>query len=41
MRRDGIRLFEYTRAGQLELESTQVIESAGVTHLRFSVVKEN
>jgi dihydrofolate reductase len=38
---DGRRLFENmgARAAQIELESTRVIESPGVTHLRFRVVK--
>jgi dihydrofolate reductase len=38
---DGRRLFEHTGTGQIELERTRVIESPGVTHLRFRVVKEN
>jgi dihydrofolate reductase len=38
---DGRRLFEHTGAEQIELESTRVIESPGVTHLKFSVVKED
>jgi dihydrofolate reductase len=38
---DGRRLFENTGTGQIELERTRVIESPGVTHLRFRVVKEN
>ena len=36
---DGVRLFEHLGAGPVELESTRVIEGAGVTHLTFSVVK--
>jgi dihydrofolate reductase len=36
---DGIRLFEHLGAGQIELERTRVIDSPGVTHLRFRVVK--
>jgi dihydrofolate reductase len=35
---DGVRLFDHT-AEPIELESTQVIEGAGVTHLTFRVVK--
>jgi len=34
---DGVRLFDHLGTEQIELESTRVIESAGVTHLRFSV----
>lgn len=36
---DGIRLFEHIGTEQIELESTRVIESPGVTHLKFRVVK--
>jgi dihydrofolate reductase len=36
---DGVRLFEHLGTGPIELESTQVIEGAGVTHLTFRVVK--
>jgi dihydrofolate reductase len=35
---DGVRLFDQT-AELVELESTRVIEGAGVTHLTFRVVK--
>lgn len=35
----GIRLFDHLGAGPIELESTRVIEGAGVTHLTFRVVK--
>jgi dihydrofolate reductase len=35
---DGVRLFEHLGAGPIELESTRVIEGAGVTHLTFRVV---
>jgi dihydrofolate reductase len=35
---NGVRLFDQT-AEPIELESTQVIEGAGVTHLTFRVVK--
>ena len=35
----GIRLFDHLGAEQPELETTRVIESADVTHLRFRVVK--
>jgi len=38
---DGLRLFEHINAEAIELENRGVIESsAGVTHLRYSVVKE-
>ena len=36
---DGVRLFEHLGAGPIELESTRVIEGAGVTHLTFRVVR--
>src|ERR687893_627365 len=36
---DGVRLFEHLGAVPIELESTRVIEGAGVTHLTFRVVK--
>ncbi len=36
---DGVRLFEHLGAGPIELEGTQVVEGAGVTHLTFRVVK--
>jgi dihydrofolate reductase len=35
----GRRLFENTGAEQIELEATRVIDSPGVTHLRFRPVK--
>jgi dihydrofolate reductase len=35
----GVRLFEHLGAGPIELESTRVVEGAGVTHLTFRVVK--
>ncbi len=35
----GRRLFDHLGTEQIELESTRVIESPGVTHLRFRVVK--
>jgi dihydrofolate reductase len=38
---DGVRLFDHLGTEQIELETTRVIESSGVTHLRFHVVKEN
>ena len=37
---DGLRLFEHISAETIELETTAVIGSAGVTHLRYRVVKE-
>ena len=36
---DGVRLFEHLGTEPIELESTRVIEGAGVTHLTFRVVK--
>jgi hypothetical protein len=36
---DGIRLFEHLGTEQIKLEVTRVIESPGVTHLRYRVVK--
>jgi dihydrofolate reductase len=36
---DGIRLLDHLGTAPLELESTRVIEGAGVTHLTFRVVK--
>jgi dihydrofolate reductase len=36
---DGVRLFEHLGTEPMELESTRVIEGAGVTHLTFRVVK--
>ena len=36
---DGVRLFEHLGTGPIELESTRVIEGAGITHLTFRVVK--
>ena len=38
---EGIRLFDQLGAEQIELERTRVIESPGVTHLKFRVVKDN
>jgi dihydrofolate reductase len=35
----GIRLFEHTGLANAELETTRVIESDGVTHLSYRVVK--
>jgi dihydrofolate reductase len=35
----GIRLFDHLGTEPIELESTRVIEGAGVTHLTFRVVK--
>jgi dihydrofolate reductase len=35
----GVRLFEHPGAGPIELEHTEVVEGAGVTHLTFRVVK--
>ena len=36
---DGTRLFERLTDGQIALECTRVVESPGVTHLRFRVKK--
>lgn len=36
---DGRRLFDQLDTQQIELETTRVIESPGVTHLRFRIVK--
>jgi dihydrofolate reductase len=36
---DGVRLFEDELAGSVELECTRVVDSPGVTHLRYRVVK--
>jgi dihydrofolate reductase len=38
---DGVRLFEHVGKEHIELESTRVIESPGITHLRYRVVKED
>jgi dihydrofolate reductase len=34
---DGVRLFDHPPDKQLELETTRVIESPAVTHLKFRV----
>jgi dihydrofolate reductase len=36
---DGIRLFDHLGTEPIELESTRVIDTPGVTHLRFRVAK--
>ena len=36
---DGVRLFDHLGTEPIELESTRMIEGAGVTHLTFRVVK--
>jgi dihydrofolate reductase len=36
---DGVRLFDHLGTEPIELESTRVIEGAGVTHLTFRVVR--
>jgi dihydrofolate reductase len=36
---DGVRLFDQLDSEQVELEATRVIESPGITHLKFRVVK--
>jgi hypothetical protein len=35
---NGVRLFDQRGTEQVELEATRVIESPGITHLRFRVV---
>ena len=35
----GVRLLDHLGTGPIELESTKVVEGAGVTHLTFRVVK--
>lgn len=37
---EGIRLFERSGIGKVELEKTRVIEAPGVTHLMYRIVKE-
>ena len=36
---DGLRLFDHIGVGQIELERTRAIDSPGVSHLRFRVMK--
>jgi dihydrofolate reductase len=38
---EGVRLFDHIGDEQIELERTRVIESPGVTHIKFRVLKEN
>jgi dihydrofolate reductase len=38
---DGIRLFDQIGTEHIELENTRVIDSTGVTHIRFRVVKQD
>jgi hypothetical protein len=35
----GVRLFDHLDADPIALEQTRVIESEGVTHLRYRVVR--
>jgi hypothetical protein len=35
----GVRLFDRQKTGPIALEQTRVVESDGVTHLRYRVVK--
>ncbi len=35
----GVRLFDHLGTGPIDLESTEVVEGTGVTHLTFRVVK--
>jgi dihydrofolate reductase len=37
---DGIRLFDHQGAAPIDLESMRVVETPGVTHLRFRVAKD-
>jgi dihydrofolate reductase len=37
---DGVRLFEHLGTTPIELESTEVVEGDGVTHLTYRVVKQ-
>jgi dihydrofolate reductase len=37
---DGVRLFDHLGGEPIKLEQTRVIESEGVTHLRYRVVRE-
>jgi dihydrofolate reductase len=37
---DGVRLFDHPGAEPIDLESMRVVETPGVTHLRFHVVKD-
>lgn len=39
LRGEGRRLFDHIGTKHIELKRTRVIESPGVTHLRFRVVK--
>jgi dihydrofolate reductase len=36
---EGVRLFDHLGAESIELERTRVVDSPGVTHLMFRVVK--
>jgi hypothetical protein len=36
---EGVRLFDELGTQQIELESTRVVESPGVTHLRFRLAR--
>ncbi len=38
---EGVRLFDHLGGETIELESTRVIETPGVTHLTFRVIKED
>jgi dihydrofolate reductase len=38
---EGVRLFDHLGGEPIELESTRVIETPGVTHLTFRVLKED
>jgi dihydrofolate reductase len=38
---DGIRLFDNLGGKQMKLKQTQVVESPGVTHLKFQVLADS
>lgn len=38
---DGVRLFEYLDTESIELEQTRVVETPGVTHLRFQIMSDD
>ncbi len=35
----GLRLFDHTRSGPIELERTAIVSTSGITSLRFRIVK--
>jgi dihydrofolate reductase len=36
----GVRLFDHLGSDNIELETLRIVDSPGVTHLRFRVVKQ-